>query len=388
LHDKVTERHAVCMLHDFIVENREKIIDRARQRVSERTAPKSTDTKLEHGIPIFLTQLVSALAQVSSANPLRLVGKADATRQITDSATHHGRDLLRNGLTVAQVVNGYGDVCQVVTELAGETNAAISVQDFHIFNRCLDDAIAGAVSAYEGQREHDLTYEGTERLGVLVHELRNLLQTATLAFAIIKEGKVGIDGSTGAMLTRSLSGLSALVDRSVAQVRLEAGPPKLERVSLPEFITEIAFSARMQAEGYGLLLTVDPVDSAVAIAADAQLLASAITNLLQNAFKFTHAGGHVSFTTRVTADRVLIDIADECGGLPPGKAEELFRPFNRRSSDRSGLGLGLSIAMSAARANSGDIQVRDIPGTGCVFTINLPRLVGSLPSQKSSELVQ
>jgi signal transduction histidine kinase len=144
----------------------------------------------------------------------------------------------------------------------------------------------------------------------------------------------------------------------------------------------------MQAEGYGLLLTVDPVDSAVAIAADAQLLASAITNLLQNAFKFTRAGGRVSLTTRVTADRVLIDIADECGGLPSGKAEELFRPFHRRSSDQSGLGLGLSIAMSAARANSGDIQVRDIPETGCVFTIDLPRLVGTLPSQKITERVQ
>lgn len=376
------------MLHDFIVENREKIIERARQRVSARTAAKSTDTKLEHGIPIFLTQLVSALAQVSSTNTLRLVGRADATRQITDSATIHGRDLLKNGLTVAQVVNGYGDVCQVVTELAGETNAAISVQDFHVFNRCLDDAIAGAVSAYGVQREHDLAYEGTERLGALVHELRNLLQTATLAFAIIKEGKVGVDGSTGAVLTRSLTGLSALVDRSVAEVRLEAGPPKLEQVSLREFISEIAFAARMQAEGYGLMLRVDPGDSTVAIAADTQLLASAITNLLQNAFKFTHVGGHVSLTTRVTADRILIDVADECGGLPPGKAEEFFRPFSRRSTDRSGLGLGLSIAMSAARANSGDIHVRDIPGSGCVFTIDLPRLVGAAPSQDLTELVQ
>jgi signal transduction histidine kinase len=106
---------------------------------------------------------------------------------------------------------------------------------------------------------------------------------------------------------------------------------------------------------------------------DRQLLASAVSNLLQNAFKFSRARGHVSLVTRATADRVLIDVSDECGGLPPGKAEDLFRPFIQQSTDRSGLGLGLSIARSAARANGGDIHVRDIPGTGCVFTIDLPR---------------
>jgi signal transduction histidine kinase len=365
---------APVTLHDFIVANREEIIHRARQRVSKRTTPRSTDTKLEHGIPIFLTQLASALAQVSSTNnTLRLVGTGDATEAITDTATLHGRELLKNGLTVAQVVNGYGDVCQVVTELAGETNAAISVRDFHIFNRSLDEAIAGAVTAYGGQRERDLAYEGTERLGVLTHELRNLLHTATLSFALIREGKVGLDGSTAAMHARSLSGLSALVDRSLAEVRLEAGTPKLERVSVVDFMAEVEISATMQAEGYGLRLTVDSVDSDVTIDADWQLLSSAVSNLLQNAFKFTRAGGHVTLTTQVTADRVLIEVCDECGGLPPGKAEDLFQPFTRRSADRSGLGLGLTIARSAVRANSGELRVRDIPGTGCVFTIDLPR---------------
>jgi signal transduction histidine kinase len=365
---------ALATLHDFIVANREEIIHRARQRVGKRTTPRSTDTKLEHGIPIFLTQLVSALAQVSSTNnTLRLVGTGNATEAITDSATLHGRELLKNGLSVAQVVNGYGDVCQVVTELASETNAAISVRDFHIFNRSLDEAIAGAVTAYGSQRERNLAYEGTERLGVLTHELRNLLHTATLSFALIRDGKVGIDGSTAAMHARSLSGLSALVDRTVAEVRLEAGKPRLERVSVSDFIAEVEVSATMQAEGYGLRLTVDAVDSDVTIDADWQLLSSAVSNLLQNAFKFTRAGGHVTLTTHATADRVLIDVCDECGGLPPGKAEDLFQPFTRRSVDRSGLGLGLTIAMSAVRANSGDLRVRDIPGTGCVFTIDLPR---------------
>jgi signal transduction histidine kinase len=85
------------------------------------------------------------------------------------------------------------------------------------------------------------------------------------------------------------------------------------------------------------------------IICDWQLLASAVSNLLQNAFRFSRAQGQVSFITRIPADRVLIDVCDECGGLPPGKAEHLFRPFTQGSADRSGLGLGLSIALSAGR---------------------------------------
>jgi signal transduction histidine kinase len=361
------------MLHDFILENRDRIIASARSRVRERMPPDTTETTLEHGIPLFLTQLTEALAPASSVGAVPSPTAEDSTTKIGTSAALHGHDLLKNGFTIAQVVHGYGDVCQVVTELAGETNASISAGDFHVFNRCLDDAIAGAVTAYGRQRERDLVYQGAERLGVLAHELRNLLSMAILSFDVIKKGTVGPGGSTGAIHSRSLSGLRSLVERSLAQVRLEAGGPVLERISMAEFIEEVHVGAAMQAEEHGLLLTVNYVHRDIAIDADRQLLASALSNLLQNAFKFTGARGNVTLSTRATEDRVMIDVFDECGGLPPGKAEELFRPFARAGSDRSGLGLGLSIALSAARANSGDLYVRDIPGKGCVFTIDLPR---------------
>ena len=106
---------------------------------------------------------------------------------------------------------------------------------------------------------------------------------------------------------------------------------------------------------------------------DSQILSSIVTNLVQNACKFTRAHGHVTLCTRVTSVRVLIDVADECGGLPPGKAEELFRPHEQRGTDRSGLGLGLAISLRGAHAMGGDISVRNRPGTGCVFTVDLRR---------------
>jgi signal transduction histidine kinase len=170
-----------------------------------------------------------------------------------------------------------------------------------------------------------------------------------------------------------LSSLGALVERSLAEVRLAAGAPRFERIIVAELLEEIQISAAMQAEGYGVELACDVVDGDAAIDADRQLLASAVSNLVENALKFSQAHGIVSLTSRATADRVLIEVADACGGLPPGMLEDPFRPFAPGTSKRSGSGLGLSIALSAAKANAGNLSVRDVPGIGCVFTLDLPR---------------
>ena len=95
----------------------------------------------------------------------------------------------------------------------------------------------------------------------------------------------------------------------------------------------------------------EPVDPALAVDADPQLLASAVMNLLHNAFKHTPAGGTVVLRAHARGQRLLVEIEDECGGIPESKAD-LFQPFgDRRGTDRSGLGLGLSIARKAVRAH-------------------------------------
>jgi hypothetical protein len=155
------------MLRDFILANRERIIERTQQRRKVPPASQVIQTHWEHGIPLFLSQLTDALVPASTLE-LHLVdatdtARADANQRIRESATLHGKDLQNHGFTIGQVVYGYGDVCQVVTELAGEEEAAISPEDFHVFNRCVDDAIAGAVTAYSKQRERKFANEGTER---------------------------------------------------------------------------------------------------------------------------------------------------------------------------------------------------------------------------------
>jgi len=94
---------------------------------------------------------------------------------------------------------------------------------------------------------------------------------------------------------------------------------------------------------------------------------------VQNALKFSHTASTVTISVGTAPGAVTIEVADACGGLPPGKIEDLFSPTVQRGEDRSGFGLGLSIARQAIEAHRGRIEVRDIPGTGCVFSIRLPQ---------------
>jgi signal transduction histidine kinase len=351
------------VLHEFLSANRAAIIARTRAKVAARPAPRATEEELANGIPLFFDQLISTLQR-----PLASSGA------IGESATVHGRDLLERGFTVAQVVHDYGGVCQAVTELADETKAEITAAEFHTFNACLDDAIAQAVTEYGLQREHTITEEGRARSAELLHELRNALGSAMLAFETITTGSVGPRGSTAALLGRSLRRIAGLIDSSVAQVRLEAGIRTPERISLREFFEEVEVSATMEANSRGMTMEVAPVEAGVEVMADRQLLTAAVANLLQNAFKFTRPRGHVSLKTTATKKRVLIAVEDGCGGLPPGKIDELFRRYEQRGQNRTGMGLGLSISRRSVEAEGGEIHVLDKPGVGCVFTIDLPRL--------------
>jgi hypothetical protein len=140
-----------------------------------------------------------------------------------------------------------------------------------------------------------------------------------------------------------------------------------------DFIDEIEVGATCEANTAGIALTIMRGEDGAEVEVDHHILASAVGNLLQNALKFTRDGRGVTLRTRATAGQVFIEVEDACGGLPPGGAEALFRPYEQRGVDRSGLGLGLAISRRGVEASGGEIHVRDLPGRGCVFTIDLPR---------------
>jgi signal transduction histidine kinase len=353
------------MLQDFISANANAIVERTRQRLEGRVYPALSTRELEHGVPLFLSQLIETLRLEATLAPY-------ATDAIGSTAARHGAELFEAGFSVSQVVHDYGDICQSITEVAIERHAAITVEEFHTLNRCLDTAIAEAVTEHARIVEQERTVRETEHLGHAAHELRNVLNTAILAFQTLKRGDVAINGSTGAILGRSLISMRDLIGCAVAEVRLAAGKQRRERLPVITLLDEIAATGVLHSEYRNIEFSVGPVDPELAVNGDAQLLTSAVTNLLQNAFKYTPAGGHVSLQAHASEGRLFIDVKDECGGFPQDKTD-VFQAFgDRRGRDRSGLGLGLSIARKAMRAHDGDIHIENLPGVGCVFTIDMP----------------
>ena len=134
------------LLYEFITLNREEIITRCRAKVAARRIPPPSEAEINHGVPLFLDQLVALLR---SGKP--------GTGEIDRSAGEHGHDLLLKGFTVSQVVHDYGDVCQTITELAMETDAPIATDDFRTLNKCLDEAIASAVTMYNAKARRRTT---------------------------------------------------------------------------------------------------------------------------------------------------------------------------------------------------------------------------------------
>lgn len=353
------------MLAEFVAEHHQEIVRRCRVKVQVRSIRVALPPDRNVGVPRFLDQLVDVLRHIDTPGA-----------GIAASASDHGRELHVQGFTLSQVVRDYGDVCQSVTELALELAAPIGVDEFRIMNRCLDDAIASAVTEFGRVEQTVAAAESTrevERLGFLAHELRNLIGTATMAFEVLKTGTVGVGGSTGGVLGRSLAALRDLINRSVDDVRLTQRVRARSHFALSEFIAELAPAAHLEAGARGLTFRVEGGEAEARLYADRTVLDAVLANLLQNGFKFTRPGSVVTLRGRVTADRVLLSVEDECDGLPDGTIDELFRPFVQRSSDRSGLGLGLAMCRWGAEINGGHISARNRAGHGCVFTVDLPR---------------
>lgn len=374
-------------MHNFLLIHRDELIARCKQKVAARPNRSPTPRQLANGIPLFLNQLTRTLKAEEAdetAESLRISGPsggdARALSEMGVTATAHGKDLLNLGYSVDQVVHDYGDLCQAITDLAFERDAPFSVPEFRTLNRCLDNAMADAVTEFGFHRESNLArQQGADenrRTGFLVHELRNALGTATTALTALELSGMPVSGATGAVLKRSLTAMANLVSQAMEEVRSGVADQR-ESFSVASFIADAQGAQELRANLAGCAFTVPPVDPTLVVRGNRELLLAALANLLQNAFKFTRANSEVTLKAHAFGEAVLIEVEDHCGGLPPGSVEKLFTPFTQRSEDRSGLGLGLSIARQSIEADAGTLSVQDVPGIGCVFTISLPRHLAS-----------
>jgi hypothetical protein len=205
------------MLHEFLTKNRQRLIELCREKVSKRFEPAEAASSMQHGVPLFLEQLVETLKteQTTSARN----GEAEPTpapTAIGRTAALHGAELLRRGFTVDQVVHDYGDVCQAVTALAVEQTVTISSDEFRTLNRCLDNAIADAVASYGEAHRVSIdrqTQTVQQRLVDYIADHRRLIAITQQSFLAIKTGNIGIGGATGMLLEHTLKELGSLTDR-------------------------------------------------------------------------------------------------------------------------------------------------------------------------------
>jgi signal transduction histidine kinase len=373
------------MMHKFLANNTSALIERCVAKVAKRPKRHATATQLRNGIPMFLSQLTRTLEaeqKDGTGAAIEISGSAGGgsarVSEMGVSAAAHGTALLALGYTVDQVVHDYGDLCQAIADLAVERDAPFTVDEFRTLNRCLDNAIADAVTEFSFQRDVSIAVQQSadlnERLGFLMHELRNSLSVAIMAVTAMETGPLSITGATGSVLKRSHESMKQLITTSLGEVRIKGAMQRLEKkFSLAKFIAEARESAQLDANLRGSELFVPPVDPVLGLEGNRDLLLAALANLLSNALKFTHANTRVSLTGHAVGDRIRIEVKDHCGGLRTGDAERMISPFTQRGDDKSGLGLGLSIARQSITADHGNLTVESFRGVGCAFIISLPR---------------
>jgi hypothetical protein len=213
------------MLHQFLTSNRAKLITRCKNKAAKRFAPSLPPAPIDHGVPLFLQQLVDTLLLETTHPAGEIVEPlpTPAPTEIGRTAAMHGAELLRLGYTIDQVVHDYGDVCQTVTELAGEEDERITAGEFRTLNRCLDNAIADAVTSF-GQARHVLNTDHAvtleQRLRSVSDEYQRLTDIALKSYAAIRTGSVGVTGATGTLLLHTLEDLHSIADRKLPEIRM------------------------------------------------------------------------------------------------------------------------------------------------------------------------
>ena len=379
-------------LLQFLKTNEHAILTSIDERSPALAGARLESEQMQLALPIFFKQLMEVLDDLSRETRASKVGKNGMAKKlngsdaaaiapdggrsndvdVTNSAGAYGKELQRLGFSLSHVVHAYGAICQAITGLAIAKETAITTEEFAELNRCLDTAIAGAVTTFLAERAVGDSTRETEHLGFLAHELRNELAVIITSLRLIRSGTVGFGGSTGQVLDRALKRQQELIDRSLAEVRLRVDPKvHKESVSVLQIMDQIVATTGVDTGLKNQVVEIE-VESGLEIEADQYLVSSAVSNLLQNAIKYTCPGGTIRIRGRSAGTQTIIEVEDECGGLSSAMQNDLFKPFEQNNKNRAGMGLGLAIAHRAIALNDGKIEVENLLGRGCIFRISLP----------------
>lgn len=354
-------------LRDLLVQDHDLLVERWIARVSGRLAPKSLPRpQLIDHMPEFLHELARAFGASEGGPPCQLPDRSPISQ-------HHGTQRLLLGFDIGAVVAEFGAAAEAIWELARERGVAISIEEGLLLSRCINTGIRDSAEQYSLSRDREQRQLAARHFAFLAHELRNPLQSVRLALRILVEKGAVPPGRIRDVLDHGLLRLQDLIDNTLISMRPADAAEPVERrpFDLARIIGELVSDTALDREERGLDLRLE-VEPALAGEGEPRLLRSALSNLLRNAIKFSRAGGTVTLRGRRFGGRVLIEVEDECGGIAPDKIHRIFDPFVQAGADRSGFGLGLAIAKQAAEAHRGSLRVANLPGKGCIFSLDLP----------------
>jgi signal transduction histidine kinase len=299
------------------------------------------------------------------------VGCTWRTRQGAAIARGHGEQRQTLGYDLGGVIREYGALRDVVLDLARQGGVEPTVRDLEIFARLMIAAVAEAAEQYSLGRDRQLREQAGRHVGFLAHELRNPISAALLTLDLA-ERRGDLEGLWATRVRSALKRAAARLDEALLSVRQQAPkatPP--QTVDFSALVAEAVDEVRDPAELRSISLELQ-AQPGILLQGQPKVLFSAVSNLVENAVKFTREGGRVALRLKADEDRVVFEVEDECGGLPDGDLQKLFDPFVQVGTNRSGAGLGLAITRQAAEAHAGSIRVHNLPGKGCVFMLDLP----------------
>jgi signal transduction histidine kinase len=220
-------------------------------------------------------------------------------------------------------------------------------------------------------------------LAVMSHELRTPLN-AIGGYAELMEmeihGPVSYEQRDALdRIQRSQRHLLGLINQVLNYARIETGSLRyhISEFSFDDLLRTVEALASPQVASRGLVYACSPSNPPVMVRADREKVQQILLNLLNNASKFTGAGGRVALECRTAGREVLVRVTDTGIGISPEKLDVIFEPFVQVDTNytrtRDGVGLGLAISRDLARGMGGDLTVESTPGVGSAFTLALPR---------------
>jgi signal transduction histidine kinase len=355
----------MASLTELLASRRARILERWTERIQWEHAPSGlTRGELWDHLPHILDELVVALS------PEKGQQAASPLPQESPASANHGTQRLRAGFDIEEVVREYGILADILLDELAATGQTLDTGEWRFAIQCMSTAIAEAVASYARRRDEELRRQTARHVAFIAHELRNPLGTVASGIAALRLAPT--DEHLFQLLDRNLRHLGELVNEVLTADRLASHIDlQRERLDLAALLGQAIEDAQAACQNRKVKIALE-VDTLLEVDADRRLLLSTIGNVLSNAVKFSHAGTTVRVRARREDSAVMVEVQDECGGLPTDNTEELFEPFVQRGDNRSGFGLGLGIARQAISAHGGQVSVRNQPGQGCTFVITLP----------------